>query len=392
MRLSVRQDQSKLGTRRTIYLSENPNGGDISAFFDFPNEEFPEPDLYDGFVNAFIFHAMRTGEPIRVDGPMSREALLNLATFQEAWACWRPGVYKRVDINPTHIVEKITPSTSKTIVAFSGGVDSIFAAMRHANGSLGNASHKLGSALLVQGFDVPLERDDQFDALVLRQRPLLDELGIRLRTVKTNLKDAAPQAWADSFIAQLSSCLFNFSHEFRYALVGSGEPYNALILPWGQNPCTDHLLSGSGFGVVHEGAAFSRTEKVDKIAKHATATKAVKVCWEGPDASTNCGVCEKCIRTRLNFAAVGCDNPDCFDGPLTRQMIASLAPFNAAQINELQLILNYADDHHVDSEWTKSLRDKVKFLKSGQASRAIMLLKNGRIDQIASKLLRRLNG
>jgi len=97
---------------------------------------------------------------------MSRDAVLNLATFQEAWSCWRPDHYKRVDINPTKIVHQTTYSTSLAIGAFSGGVDSIFTATRHAENSLGNASYGLGSVLLVHGFDVPLDRDDQFDALV----------------------------------------------------------------------------------------------------------------------------------------------------------------------------------------------------------------------------------
>ena len=53
-----------------------------------------------------------------------------------------------------------------------------------------------------------------------------------------------------------------FSAEFSHALVGSSEPYDALVLPWGSNPVTDRLLSGGRLAIVHDGAGFSRTDKI----------------------------------------------------------------------------------------------------------------------------------
>ena len=35
------------------------------------------------------------------------------------------------------------------------------------------------------------------------------------------------------------------------------------------------------------------------------------------DAGANCGRCEKCIRTYLNFRAVAIANPECFDIPIS---------------------------------------------------------------------------
>ncbi len=49
--------------------------------------------------------------------------------------------------------------------------------------------------------------------------------------------------------------------------------------------------------LVHDGAGYSRTEKVGFVAQHPVATKALKVCWQGKERGRNCGVCEKCVRT-----------------------------------------------------------------------------------------------
>ena len=37
---------------------------------------------------------MRSGGSLVVDGPVTRDMLVNLAAFQEAWACWRPELYR----------------------------------------------------------------------------------------------------------------------------------------------------------------------------------------------------------------------------------------------------------------------------------------------------------
>ena len=133
----------------------------------------------------------------------------------------------------------------QAIAAFSGGIDSTFTLLRHATGKLGVASYPLTKAvLLVHGFDVPLKSPNHLEALKERTAPLLEELHLGIRVIRTNLKELDLQDWEDSFMAQLASCLHNYSREFSYGLVGSSEPYNALVLPWGSNPVTDHLLSG----------------------------------------------------------------------------------------------------------------------------------------------------
>ena len=387
MRLAVFQEQRAEGTRRRLCLTETTDGRPLDIYFDFVGESFPEPFVLDGFVNAVIFYAMGSGQDIRVDGRMTRSALLNLATFQEAWCRWRPGVYKPVRIEPQSLVDDPPRAPPRSIAAFSGGADAIFTALRHAGDP-----YALDSVLLVHGFDVPTDRPDQFGKLVERVRPFLDHLKLRPRIVRTNIAELRFQDWLDSFLAQLSCCLHSFSHEFRFGLTGGGEPYDALVLPWGQNPCTDYLLSGDGFSIVHDGAAFSRTEKIAAIARDPVATKAIKVCWEAPDLSTNCGVCEKCVRTRLNFKAVGIDNPSCFDGELTPQQIRDIRFSNESQRAGFRSILAYAESHALQGDWLEAMHECLRYDEQGLVGRAVTHLAHGDFRALSAKIRRKLSG
>lgn len=387
MRLSVSQEQLPDGTRRTLRLTETTDGRAIEVYFDFVDETFPELQVLDGFVNAIIFHAMGSKQDIIVDGRMTRSSLLNLATFQEAWCRWRPDLYRQIRIEPLAITDSAPLAPARSIAAFSGGADAIFTALRHADDQFA-----LKSVMLVHGFDIPLDRPDQFSRLVERAQPLLHRLNLRPRIVRTNIAELKIQSWLDSFLAQISCCLHSYSHEFRYGLTGGGEPYDELVLPWGQNPCTDYLLSGDCLSIVHDGAAFSRTDKIALIAKDPVATKAIKVCWDAPDLSTNCGTCEKCVRTRLNFKAVGIDNPSCFAGEITPDQIRRIRFWNDSQRAGFRSILDYADRHALSGDWLEAMKECLRYDEQGPVGRAAAHLAHGEFRLLSEKIKRKLSG
>jgi hypothetical protein len=389
------------GTRRTVRLVNSDTAPDIEIFFDLIGEELPEPRSLDGFVVGIIFHAMRVGQTLRVDGPMTKEALCNLNEFQDAWVRWKPGLYRKIEIIPSAIVTPEISGERRAIAAFSGGVDSVFTILRHNRGQLGNASFLLrDSVLMVHGFDVSLENPASFEALKDRTAPLLQECGLRLKLIRTNLKTQLLQVWEDSFMAQLASCLHNYSHDFYYALVGSSEPYDRLVLPWGSNPATDYLLSGGTMRLVHDGAGFSRTEKIAYIANNWTASRVLKVCWEGKETHKNCGVCEKCVRTQANFLAVGVARPECFDAPLDPRHIRMIRLRNATQCAELESIIAYAKAKGMKGEWLEQLQAEVKTFKSpwrrqartaGRYTRNLLaMLARGEMSEIVAKIRSRL--
>ncbi|MBL8225894.1 MAG: hypothetical protein JNM50_11250 [Chromatiales bacterium] len=326
-------------------------------FYDLIDDAIvPVPALLDGFVLGILFYAMQHGQPIHAHGRLSRQFLRNVFEYQSVWAVWRPDRYQQVDIVPDEIDDEYqVPARGTAIATFSGGVDGTFTAIRHSQGLLGEAGYPLGDVLLIHGFDVPLDRQQAFDDLSARLKPVVAGLGLRLHRLRTNLKKAVRQGWEHSFGAQMASALHNFSHAHRYALFGSGEPYHEIVYPWGSTPIADHLLSGSAMQLVHDGAAYSRTEKCALLVQYPQILGALQVCWEGTDRSHNCGRCEKCIRTKMNLLAVGAMDPGCFSQPLEINDVLRLRPQNRVQVGELKSILSYAGKHGLQGAWIDAL-------------------------------------
>jgi hypothetical protein len=382
--LTVSQKSIEDGLRRTLCLHKTGANQkeDLILFFDLVGDtESPAPQVLDGFLFAIIFLAMEYGRPLRVHGTVSRSALLNIAEFQSAWVCWRPEKYKRIDIIPDAIVDLPTGTHApRAVSAFSGGVDGTFTAIRHKLLQLGNASYPLTDVLFVHGFDVPLGKPETFDLLLQRVRPLLDELGLNVRTVRTNLKETAGQYWEDSFAAQLAACLHNYSHDFDYALIGSGEPYTNIFYPWGSTPATDYLMSGDQMRLVLDGSAYTRTEKMQTLRHYPTALKTLKVCWEGSSQERNCGTCEKCVRTKLNLLAVGVADAPCFDEPLGSEHILGIRLINDAQVLELETILDFVKKNNVEGLWVRHLEKRIDTYNNSKK-------KKTPLEKIAQKIL-----
>ena len=219
---------------------------------------------------------------------------------------------------------------------------------------------KLSACMLVQGFDITLDNQTDFEHVLEKSKRVHGSLDLETFWVRTNIKALRLQNWEDSFAAQLASCLHLFSHRFSVGLIGSSEPYHALVIPWGSSPITDHLLSGSAMKIVHDGAGFSRTEKVNRLSQRADAIDNVRVCYEGKKEDRNCGKCEKCVRTKMNLLASGIRNPACFDEPLDLADVDSINVRNAAVLAELQSILSFAQENAISEIWVDHLRRRVR--------------------------------
>jgi hypothetical protein len=348
-------------SRRVTRLRDDRGTSPIEIFHEFDREvPWSHDTLFDGHVLVILLHAMSRGKPLVVHGPISRAALRNIEELQRAWARWRPETCKKIEILSDRIVDaRRVGATEQAISAFSGGVDAVFTAIRHKRTLPESIRYPLSAVLMVHGFDVALENASYFEQLVKRVRPILDELDLRLRVIRTNSMALHLQNWEDSHGLEIAGCLHMLADDYQVGLIGSSEPYDALILPWGSNPVTDHLMSGDRFTVIHDGAGFARTDKVAEIGHVPVVRQSLKVCWEGADQSANCGYCEKCVRTRLNFLAAGCGSPPCFPGELEAKDIMSIPIRNPVQLAELAGIVRYATSRGVEEPWLPVLKERL---------------------------------
>ena len=305
-----------------------------------------EPHRGDHALCATLLKAMEQGHRIQVEGRVSPTLLEGLEDLQAIWHRWRPDRYRPIEIAAEEESEAAPVAGERPAVfAFSGGVDASYSLFRHLKGQAGRANRKPGAAVLVHGMDIPLDREDFYDRAAARAQRMLDGTPVRLIRMRTNSR-ALGQDWEDGFGLQLIGCFLLLQATFANAVKGSEEPYDALMLPWGSTPLTDPLCSTATMAIRHDGCDAGRTEKVRWLATQTQVVEHLRVCWEGSELDRNCGECEKCIRTMLNFWATNLPIPSAFPTELTPERVASIRIRNPVQLSYLVEILRFAEHHH----------------------------------------------
>ncbi|MBF0586893.1 hypothetical protein INT08_06165 [Prosthecochloris sp. N3] len=309
-----------------------------------------EPQRGDHALVVALLYGMRHGWDIRVEGDVSPRLLEGLEALQAIWWRWAPDLYTQVSITAAREIEAPAAAPKSGLFAFSGGVDGTYTFFKHFHGAAGRATCRPAAALLVHGMDIPLNQSLVFDSALARGSRMLEETNIPLLPIRTNSRDLGMN-WEHSYGLQLAGCFLVFQGSFDMAFKASGEPYEDLVMPWGSTPLTDQLASTERMKMVHDGCEASRSEKVDWLVKHTTVCDYLRVCWEGPTLDRNCGGCEKCIRTMLNFWQNGHTVSAAFPTRLTPDLVSrGLQPRNSTQLKELQSILRLAKDRKTPSD------------------------------------------
>jgi hypothetical protein len=85
-----------------------------------------------------------------------------------------------------------------------------------------------------------------------------------------------------------------------------------MMHPWGTNTATDFLFDDGRSAIVTDGDDCSRIEKLRYLRSSREALKALSFCWNRRLQPQNCGVCAKCLRTKLLFLADNGEVPAIF--------------------------------------------------------------------------------
>jgi len=352
IKVEVAEDRQVGLTRRTLSVLNNGVLLCPDVFFECSGIALPQLKSLDFAALATVFVAMRTGNDLHIGGPVSRRLLRHLEEFQEAWAIWQPHLYRPVRITAdTEIDGTECARDRRAVFAFSGGVDSVFSLIRHNFKLAGRRSCSPVAACLVHGFDIPLDQQRAFSVAQQAAQLALAPLQVPLAIVKTNWVSQLCGSWTNEFGAALAACLHQFSGLADTGIIGADEDYSHLRLPWGSNVATNHLLSGSEFEIVTDGAGFTRSKKVELISNYRDLAATLRVCWEGESTGRNCGRCEKCVRTKMNFMAFG-KEPVCFaDGRPTPWQIITINAHGGVQRDYLREIYSTAKANGINEPW-----------------------------------------
>jgi 7-cyano-7-deazaguanine synthase in queuosine biosynthesis len=334
-------------------------------FIHLGRDSVPASSVMDGYVLFCLLFAMQHYDDVYVKGSLTRELLQNQRMIQEVWRSWRPDRYRVIPVTCGNIDSAGSLGGSekrgKSAMSFSGGLDSIFTLLRHTKKT--PESFDLGTAVTALGFDMHLYKRDEFSRLVKRFEPALSEIGVDHYLISINAREFGDfMDWEDSHGLQIASVLHQMDYCVSTAVIASTWLANRILVPWGSTPILDHLMSGGKLRILSDGDGFSRPEKILEVAQSKTMTSLVKVCWQGSDLSKNCGVCGKCCRTRIQFAAAGINDPSCFDQPFYPDLIDKV--FLGASAQSVMALMGdtlaFMERQKEKPEWFERLKKKLQ--------------------------------
>jgi hypothetical protein len=254
-----------------------------------------------------LLPAMRRGEPLEIDGPVSGRLLDGAEVVQDVLCTWdaalrpRDPWYRRVPVVAERRDRRRYGPGRGTAAFFTGGVDSFFTAVRHRD--------QLSALVYVHGFDVGLDAGPLRAEVSRRLGDAAEGLGLPLVEVETDLRRLGNRSgvpWDDHHGAALAAVALLLAPHFGRVLVPATHTY-AHLEGLGSHPLLDPLWSTEDVDVVHDGAHASRADKIRLLADVPGARRHLRPCWENPGGSYACGRCEKCVRTGVAVRLAGAE-------------------------------------------------------------------------------------
>jgi hypothetical protein len=266
-----------------------------------------EPLLYCGpepFVVSLSSLASVLPEPIDVASPISERLSAGLHEYWTIFNRWNPRRFQSVELHCEGYAAD-APASGAAGTAFSGGVDSFFTLHRHLQDREPRAGYQVKYALFVHGFDIPLADTLTYDLAAAAYEEALAGCGVALIRVATNLRRFIDRAgWGMSHGSGLCGTALTLTGIVGRFFVPSSKSYTTLE-PWGSDPLIDGLLSTDRLQVIHDGAAFTRFEKLHAMRDWQLMRPLLRTCYARPDGLRNCGRCANCRRTMMVLAALG---------------------------------------------------------------------------------------
>lgn len=294
---------------------------------------------------ALAQFAASEGCDLHLEGRVTESQLERLDEYLAIWSVWRPDRFRHVALTADE--EVALPSAGErggAVMGFSGGVDAGFALAAHSSGILGRPSRPVDLGVLVVGWD--LQHGDQ-EALRLARdaaRRGLEEYGARLAVVSTNWKQELCNAWFLSYTTGLTSILHTFSGTHSAAIHATDHDYLSELRmpPYGSHMVINHLLGNPWFPVVSTGGTHRRIERLQFLGDHPVLLERLRVCYQPDAGGTNCGHCEKCVRTQLELRVLGLSQA-AFPSPMTVDDLRNATINNPTVLMHFEDILEWMD-------------------------------------------------
>jgi len=306
----------------TITLSDlNFDNGRLSCNVSCTKENLPKElyfhvdDINEAYVNktydpmlvAIIPAAMLLQSDILIEGDIDSGLYENTLEAMALFNSWFPNATSIVNIKYLKLASREKINSHKVMSFYSGGIDSLF----NIAGRKYDKSSQVDGCVLVHGMDIPLGNIKLWAEVRNALEKNINSIpNTKMLCVETNARDFQPNGvqWASTGFGPILGAICNFlSRGYDKALIGSYGKYNELS-PHASGPLIDRLWSSDLIDVIHYSPRFSRLKKIE-IIKDITPDllQELRVCWKNKGGAYNCGLCEKCLRTKSELNIAGAE-------------------------------------------------------------------------------------
>lgn len=329
------------GQRTVLAAPITLEGRREEAWFSVEAEygQYLTEDRADAFVVGFLTTAMRLGEDIQCDAPITRRLYYQLTTYLIPSMAANMEIYHAISIRAP-LTDAPLPCEKAVATGWTGGVDSMYTLIQHLHAR--EPSRRL-THLLVANVGT-LESEDNRAMLAYMtgkaRRGIAGELGLGVVSVDSNLQilqqehflavaafrlPAAVLALQKLFGAYYNSAGYEF-HRFSFEQTNSAY-YELLPLSCFETDTTVFYSTGG---------QTPRIRKLQALSDYPLAQKYLHPCIYAE--GINCGKCGKCVRTMGALYALG--TLEKFSA------VFDLDAFHANREDHLANILSHRESQH----------------------------------------------
>jgi hypothetical protein len=298
VRLSGNVEREYTRERSDIYFEFNGSGGT------------PSEALADPFAAAMLIRAMRAGEILEIEPPISPQLCFRLRRIRDIFHTWYPE-FANIEIRT--MARKFENATPKADAAtfFSGGVDSFYTLLKHRRGQ-STLPVRLTHLIFMRGVERTVEESKDVDTSEKWAREVANSVGVQVITGETNIRASLNGLkneihWDNHYLGSaLAAVALALSFRLGYICIPSAFSYNHLVAH-GSTPLLDEMYSTERLNIIHDGSEVTRASKVEKIIEwdHDLVLARLRVCWRNAGGAFNCGKCRKCVRTAVPLRVLG---------------------------------------------------------------------------------------
>ena len=323
---------------RDLDVAKIEGGSSMSAEIVWEENNFPPTTLYfdshsrlssapsaEAFLAACFPLATAHGEArVWIDGSPCPMLVDGLQTVHAWWVSWGglPAKAPVIETSPRSTGYRLR-GRKRGVVCLSGGVDGLHTLMRNHRLYRPDDPAYIRTALFVHGFDIGKRArapEEGRAGMALRLiKSVAADAGVRVISCRTNLRHLPERAGFWTYrqnAAALAAAAHAATQSSAYLYIASTY-HLAHAVPMGSHPSLDGHYSSQRLTVVHDGARFSRLEKIRQLAAWPAAISSLRVCPGTEGVEPNCGRCEKCLRTRLELLVAGIDQTPTLGPSLT---------------------------------------------------------------------------